>query len=388
MEAFFKTYTDLVEHTNAPVRRSLMDEIDWDKRMIGIRGTRGVGKTTFLLQYAKEQFGAQSKKCLYVNMNSFYFQGQSVSDFACMFYANGGQVLLIDQVFKLQNWGAKLRECYDRNPHLRIVFTASSVIPSEEDCKELDGIVKYYDLRGFSLREYVNLLSKSDIPIFSLSEILEHPKDVERTVTKQIEPANFFIDYLRHGFYPFFLEKRNFSENLLKTMNMMVEVDVLLIKRMELKYLSRIKKLIYLLSTEKPKSPNISQLAKMIKTSRATVMNYIKYLSEAGLVNIIYHAGEVFPKKPAKVMMDNTNLMYAICPLQFDIHGLEETFLVSSLQYDHCINHAANGKSFVIDGMTEVKIAPTPSFDNAYVIARNQQAKAVKIPLWMFGLVY
>ena len=121
---------------------------------------------------------------------------------------------------------------------------------------------------------------------------------------------------MHHGFYPFFLEKRNFSENLLKTMNMMVEVDILLIKQIELKYLSKIKKLLYLLAVDGPKAPNVSQLANDIQTSRATVMNYIKYLADARLINMVYPKGEEFPKKPSKIMMHNSNLMYSIYPGQ------------------------------------------------------------------------
>ena len=113
MEEFFRTHTYLVEHTNAAVRRTLMDEIDWSDRMIGIKGTRGVGKTTFLLQYAKENFSVDDRRCLYVNMNNFYFQGKSIVDFAGEFYRRGGRVLLVDQVFKRIDWSNELRRCYD-----------------------------------------------------------------------------------------------------------------------------------------------------------------------------------------------------------------------------------------------------------------------------------
>ena len=126
MEAFFKTHKYLVEHTDAPVRRNLMDEIDWSDRLIGIKGTRGIGKTTFLLQYAKENFDTNDRRCLYVNMNNFYFQGRGIADFAMDFYNHGGEVLLIDQVFKQQNWSSELRKCYDQCPNLKIIFTGSS----------------------------------------------------------------------------------------------------------------------------------------------------------------------------------------------------------------------------------------------------------------------
>ena len=229
MEAFFRTHTYLLEHTNAPVRRLLMDEVDWNDRMIGIKGTRGVGKTTFLLQYAKENFDPKDRQCLYVNMNNFYFQGRGIADFAGEFYKNGGKVLLIDQVFKEQNWSSELRKCYDRYPELKIVFTGSSVMRLKEENPELSGIVKSYNLRGFSFREFINLMTGKNFRAYTLDEILADHEHIIRKILSEVSPNRYFQDYLHHGFYPFFLEHRNFSENLLKTMNMMTEVDILFI---------------------------------------------------------------------------------------------------------------------------------------------------------------
>ena len=292
MEAFFRTHTYLVEHVHAPVRRTLMDEIDWNDRMIGIKGTRGVGKTTFLLQYAKENFETEDRRCLYVNMNNFYFQGRGIADFAGDFVKHGGQVLLIDQVFKQPDWSRELRKCYDLYPQLKIVFTGSSVMRLKEENPELNGIVKSYNLRGFSFREFLNLKTGNNFRPYTLDEILSNHEHIIKEILPHVSPIKYFQSYIHHGFYPFFLEQRNFSENLLKTMNMMTEVDILLIKQIELKYLTKIKKLFYQLAVDGPKAPNISQHAIDIETSRATVMNYIKYLADARLINIIYPVGE------------------------------------------------------------------------------------------------
>ena len=315
MEAFYRTHAYLVEHTNAPVRRVLMDEIDWNDRMIGIKGSRGVGKTTFLLQYAKEQFGVNDRQCLYINMNNFYFEGRGIADFAGDFVRHGGKVLLIDQVFKQPNWSSELRKCYDSYPNLKIVFTGSSVMRLKDENPELNGIVKSYNLRGFSFREFINLKAGTTLKPYTLDEILNDHERLVKQILPRVSPLRYFQDYLHHGYYPFFLEQRNFSENLLKTMNMMTEVDILLIKQIELKYLTKIKKLFYLLAVNGPGAPNVSSLADAIETSRATVMNYIKNLADARLINIIYPVGQDFPKKPSKVMMHNSNLMYAIYPI-------------------------------------------------------------------------
>lgn len=243
MDAFFRTHAYLVEHNHAPVRRMLMDEIDWNDRMIGIKGTRGVGKTTFLLQYAKERFGANDRQCLYINMNNFYFQERGIADFAGDFYRGGGKVLLIDQVFKQPNWSSELRKCYDNYPELKIVFTGSSVMRLKEENPELNGIVKSYNLRGFSFREFLNYMSGHNFPTYSLDDIIKNHEQIAMQILPKVSPLKYFQDYIHHGYYPFFLENRNYSENLLKTMNMMTEVDILLIKQIELKYLTKIKKL-------------------------------------------------------------------------------------------------------------------------------------------------
>lgn len=392
METFYRTHSYLVEHTNAPVRRDLMDEIDWNDRLIGIKGTRGVGKTTFLLQYAKEKFGTDHS-CLFINMNNFYFSKYTLVEFAAEFVKRGGKVLLIDQVFKYPEWSHDLRACYEMFPTLKIIFTGSSVMRLKEENPELSGIVKVYYLRGFSFREYLNLQSGNCFRAYTLQEILKNHEQIAKTILRNVKPLDYFQDYLHHGFYPFFLEKRNFSENLLKTMNMMIEVDILLIKQIELKYLSKIKKLLYLLAVDGPVAPNVSQLATEIQTSRATVMNYIKYLADARLINMVYPKGEEFPKKPSKLMMHNTNLMYSIYPVKVEEQDVLDTFFMNTLYKDHKLYKGDKGTSFMVDNGLHFRIcAEGCKFKNNpnvyYALHKLELGHGNMIPLWLFGFLY
>jgi len=372
-----------------------MDEINWDDRMIGIKGTRGVGKTTFLLQYAKENFGTRDRKCLYVNMNNFFFQGHGIADFAHEFYQQGGKVLLIDQVFKETDWSKQLRRCYDENPGLKIVFTGSSVMRLKEENPELNGIVKSYNLRGFSFREFLNLQTGNNMKPFTLDDILQNHERIVRQILPKVSPMKYFQDYVHHGYYPFFLEQRNYSENLLKTMNMMTEVDILLIKQIELKYLTKIKKLFYQLAVEGPKAPNISMLAHDIETSRATVMNYIKYLTDARLLNMIYPVGQNFPKKPSKVMVHNSNLMYTIYPIQVEKQDVMETFFVNSLWKDHQVNDGEKSNHYIVDGTKRFRVCDATKSgkmrinpDVIYARYNTEVGFDNQIPLWLFGFLY
>lgn len=394
-EAFFRTHRYLVEHINAPVRRTLMDEIDWNDRMIGIKGTRGVGKTTFLLQYAKEKFGADDHKCLFVNMNNFYFQGRGIADFAGDFVRQGGRTLLIDQVFKQPDWSKELRRCYDLYPELKIVFTGSSVMRLKEENSELNGIVKSYNLRGFSFREFINLQTGNNFQPYELEDILQNHEHIIKQILPKVSPMKYFKDYLHHGFYPFFLEQRNFTENLLKTMNMMTEVDILLIKQIELKYLTKIKRLFYQLAVGGAKAPNISRLAEGIETSRATVMNYIKYLADARLINMIYPDNQEFPKKPSKVMLHNPNLMYAIFPLQIDEQEVMETFFVNSMWKDHKVHQGGHDHFYMVDGNRKFRICDAQATnklrynpDTIYARYNTEVGKDNRIPLWLLGFLY
>ena len=350
LETFFRTHQFLVEHTDAPVRRLLMGEVDWKKRLIGIKGSRGVGKTTFLLQYAKENFGSRNRKCLYVNMNNFFFQGHTLFQFASEFAHEGGQVLLIDQVFKHRDWSHELRMIHDKLPQLKVVFTGSSVMRLKEENVELNGLVSSYNLRGFSFREYLNLMTGNDFRSYNMREIENRHEHIVRKVLEKVNPMEYFQSYLHHGYYPFFLENTYFSENLLKTMNMMIEVDILFLKQIDLKYLDKIKRLYYLLATGGTGVPNVSQLATDVHTSRATVVNY----------------------------MDKQTLM--------------DTFFQNALWGRHKINLGDRSCTFVVDDTQKFRIcleAPHRRMPGVtYAVADPQADPERDIPLWLYGFLY
>lgn len=394
METFYNSHAYLMEHFQAPVRRSLMDTIDWSYRMIGIKGPRGVGRTSFLLQYAKENFDVQLRQCLYVNLNNFYFQAHGIVDFAGRFVARGGQVLLIDQAFKLPDWREQLVECYHRYPYLRIVYSTTSVNMGEgDDNTELSAISRTYVLHGFSFREFVNLESHENFDAYTLDQILLDHEHLMQGILSKIKPWKYFESYLQHGYYPFFLENHNFTEALLKAMNNMIEVDLLLNKQIELKYLSRIKKLFYLLAIGDPASPNVSRLAQEINTSRATVMNYLKYLEETRLINMVYHEGESYPKKPAAVYLHDPNLVSALYEENMSEQTIMETYFVNCLWRHHIVNKGHRNGMFRINNTTNICVCDKArrvrtAADTIYVKYNTEIGRENEIPLWLFGFLY
>lgn len=392
MDSYFQAHTYLIDHISAPVRRSLMDSIDWSYRLIGIRGARGVGRTQFLLQYAKEHFDPRMRQCLYLNMNSFYFQCKGIVAFAGDFVKAGGQVLIIDQAFKLPRWREQLCECYHRYPKLRIVYSTTAVMGN--DNTELSTLSRQYWLHGFSFREFVNLQTGENLRAYTINELIENHEFIQRSILSRVKPWDYFDAYLRHGHYPFFLDTRNFTEALLKAMNIMVEVDILFTKQVELKYLERIKRLLYLLASAENSTPNISLIAEQLGTSRATVMNYLKYLEEARLINMIYREGEQFPKKPAAIYLHDTNLIHAMYIPDISEQQTMETFFINSLWRHHTISKGRRDGQFLVNGTYDICVADKAKrikhTGRTTIIRYNTEVTRAtnEIPLWLFGFLY
>lgn len=374
-------------------RRYLMDKIDWSDRLIGIKGTRGVGKTTLLLQYAKENFKECENKCLYINLNNFYFTECSLVDFAGTFVEMGGETLLVDQVFKYPEWSQALRKCYDKYPNLKIIFTGSSVMKLKKSNPYIGDVAHSYNLHGFSFREYIGATVGKDFPTLTLNEVVANHRVLTDNILKQVDVEKYFADYIHHGYYPFFFEKRNYSENLLKTMNMMLEVDILYIQQIEQSYLTKIRKLFYLLAIQSPATPNVSQLSIDCGISRATVMNYLKYLQDARLINILYKEGCGFPKKPDMIYMNNTNIMFPTKRTNVERGALNETFFYNQVSIAGSVSKGDHTNQFSVNGTYHFRIELenkkyTKSHDH-YVAVDALQTKGTNvIPLWLFGFLY
>jgi predicted AAA+ superfamily ATPase len=392
MQRFYQIHNELLESVKSPITRELKTEIDWRNRLIGIKGTRGIGKTIFLLDYIKSTFG-NDKSCLYVNMNNFYFSKHSLVEFANEFRKIGGKTLVLDQVFKYPEWSAALRDIYDKFPDLQIIFTGSPVMRLKEDNIDLHGKVTSYHLRGLSFREYLNYVTKQNFTKYTLDDVLKYHVEIAKDILFKVKPLAYFNDYMQHGFYPFFTENINFNENAIKIVNLTLEIDIPFLQQMELKYLSKLKKLIYELSEDMPHTPNISQLSNSIETSRATVMNYLKYLRNARLINMIYTGESDDAKKPDRVYLHNPNLLHAIAMEQPSQEAVLETYFLNQIGNGYKVSGNGKKGEFIIDDNIFFKVGNhkriTASDKNTYVaIDMEEVGMGNKIPLWLFGFLY
>ena len=273
MQNLVNIHNTLLEQPRKTIRRELLDEINWDNRIIGIKGFRGVGKTTFLLDIVKEKF-SNDKTCLYVNLNNFYFAKRKILSFADEFYKTGGKTLILDQIHKYTEWASELKTCYDSFPELKIIFSASPVLRVLEGNNELQDIAKIYHLEGLSLREYINYQSNLNFKRHSLQEVLTDHIRIAREIIQEVKPLAFFNDYLKDGYYPYFLDNKGFyNEILLKHINLALEIDVTYLNQIDLQYLPKLRKLLQIVASQAPFSPNVSKISSDVQTSRASIIN-------------------------------------------------------------------------------------------------------------------
>lgn len=411
LDAFFRIHDFLVAHSFMPIRRQLMDEINWDHRLIAIKGGRGVGKTDFLLSRVKEietewkntpepvVKGRRKKKkplsemrpCLYVNFNDFYFTENSLLDLARQFVKEGGRYLFLDQLFKYPNWSRELKRCYNRFKDLHIIFCATPVMPIDEENNDLKDIADTYNLRGFSFREYLNLQTGLRFQSYSLEEIMQRHASISREICSRVRPLDYFKAYLHHGYYPSYLESKSFEAELLKTMNSQLEVDVLMIKQIDVTCLHKLRKLMQILLREAPCALNISNISEEIGLSRATTMNYIKYLKDSRLINLLYPEDKSFPMKPTKLYIHNPNVAQMIFTRQIPMADLYETYFYTAVHGAHKVNATDRSAMFIIDNKYYFDVKETSSSRDTIrptAVGDLETGRGNQMPLWLLGFLY
>jgi len=391
LDFFQNTHKSLLESRKPTLKRELAKQIDWDQKLICIKGFRGVGKTTFLLDYIRDKF-SNDHTVLYINLNNFYFTKRKISSFADEFAKRGGKILVLDQIQKYPDWSADLRKCIDEIPSLKIIFSSSPVLRIAEGNPDLQGIANIYHLEGLSFREYLNYQTGNNFGHYTFDEIILNHVNIAQEIVAKVRPLAYFDEYMKSGYFPYFIDDPNFYLNrLLMHINLALEIDVPYINQIELKYLPKLRKLLHIIASETPFTPNVSKLAASVETSRATVMNYLNYLKNAKLINLLYSNGddEQF-KKPDKVYMHNTNLLYAIAPDNTESINLRQTFFYNQVDYicnvkssplaDFCVNSKYH---FIVGGR---KLEPGSDLFAASDVIETGEGN--KIPLWLFGFLY
>jgi predicted AAA+ superfamily ATPase len=377
--------------------RSIMDKIDWNDRLVGIRGARGVGKTTLLLQRIKKILGNTSES-LYVSLDNLWFTEHGLLELVDYFAKRGGKFLFLDEVHKYPKWSQAIKNIYDDFPDLKVVFTGSSLLEILNARSDLSRRSIVYDIQGLSYREFLNITQKTNFQSFSLSDILKNHKEISDEILLKIKPLQFFNNYLQHGYYPFFTEGiSRFPYRLEEVVNLILEVELPLLRNVEPAYVPKIKQLLQIVAESVPFIPNIDSLSKRIEIHRNTLLSYLYYLQETQLTNHLHKdiSGINRLQKPEKIYLENTNLAYTLAQNNTDIGNMRETFFLNQLSYNHTVEYP-NSSDFWIDkkflfeiGGKSKSSKQIKDQSNAYIVADNiEYGFGNKIPLWQFGMLY
>jgi predicted AAA+ superfamily ATPase len=377
--------------------RSLMDVINWDARLIAIKGARGVGKTTLLLQYLKKNVSNPNSR-LYVSLDALWFAENTLSTLADWFVKRGGRYLFLDEVHKYPNWSQEIKNTYDDHPDLQIVFTGSSLLEILNARADLSRRAVSYQLQGLSFREFLNLTLQQKFPVLSLEDLLENHQQTTPQIVEKIKPLQHFSTYLKSGYYPFFLEQSEvYHTKIEEVVNFILEVELPQLRQMEMAYVNKIKQLLQIIATSVPFMPNVTKLSQKIQINRNTLVTYLHYLNEAHLTKNLYRNAHGISKlqKPDKMYLENTNLLYALAGANSNTGNLRETFFLNQLGQQHTCTYTQTGDFLVNDTYTfEVggENKTTQQIDgvpNAYIAADNIEiGTKQKIPLWLFGFLY
>jgi uncharacterized protein len=380
------------------MERSLMQEINWNSRLIGIRGARGVGKTTLMLQHIRREFSGKLNKVLYVSLDSIWFSGNSILELADTFSRQGGEYLFLDEVHKYPEWSVELKNIYDAYPDLKVVFTGSSLLDILNSRADLSRRSVSYNLQGLSFREYLEFQTGAILPQLTLPEILHHNEAIFSNWSDSIKPFVWFREYLKTGYYPFFQEQPDtYYQKIREITNMILEIELPLLRKVEVSYVYRIRQLLNIISQSVPFVPNISALSSKMGIERSTLLAYLHYLDEVKLcLNLYKEAGGVSKlQKPQKVYLENPNLFYALSGDTGNIGAIRETFFANQVSYRHRIQYSEKGDfrvddqfTFEIGGANKTRRQIHDLSESRVVADDIEWGRNHKIPLWMFGCLY
>ena len=396
IEQLHQDFLQYLDHQKVTYRRYVWDTIKHNDKLIGIVGARGVGKTTYILQYLESLSEIPLHKKLYISADSLEVVDSSLLEIAKHFSALGGQVLAIDEIHKYKNFERELKQIYDMLD-LKVIFSGSSAIELEHSKADLSRRAVLYPMNGLSYREFLEIKLGIELKSYSLKEILSNHLEIAYELKKELKPLEHWREYLEYGFYPFyFQEPRTYSKKLKETINTVIETDIPSIFTIKYENIVNLKRLVKLICQSEPFKLNIKELSAKIGTDRDTLYLYMNYLNRGKIFNILRSKtkGDNIFLKPDKIYLNNSNLNYAYCN-ESKIGTLRETFFANQLQTEHEVTIPKKG-DFLIDdkylfeiGGKNKSFKQIKDIENSFVVSDHiESGFGHKIPLWLFGFLY
>ena len=398
METLFKKHHLLISQVSSDIIRDAMTPIKWEKQLVGIRGSRGVGKTTLMRQYIKLNYGVQAGEALYCLMDSLYFSSHSLLDLAERFHLMGGKHLFLDEVHKYPTWAKEVKEIIDLYPDMKVTFTGSSLLRILNADADLSRRVLSYDLAGLSFREYLRFYHKIDLPSFKLEEILSGADAICKNVCRACHPQPLFEAYLKAGYYPFFDgDEDDYQSRIENVVNFIIEQEMTEFCGVDPANTRKLKAMMMFLCNNVPYEVNIAKLAAYLELNKATVLSYLSSLSRAELLHLLYSSNMSVTKmqKPDKIYIHNPNILYTLAS-DVKIGTIRECFFVNQLSKDHTVEYGKANGDFLVDGHITIEVGgKDKSFDqiadipDSYIFGDEMEFPVgKKLPLWLAGFLY
>lgn len=400
METLKKRHLAYMRNVNKDFVRDMMSKIDWDDRLIAIRGQRGVGKTTLMLQRILSQFGrTETTAVLYASLDNLYFTTHNLLDFIEMFHARGGKYLFLDEVHKYAGWSREIKNAYDEFTDMHFVITGSSLINILNAEVDLSRRCIAYDMQGLSFGEYLRMFHKTDVGKYTLEDVLTKAADICAEVNDKIRPLQHFHDYLQRGYYPFLKEGvNNYYTRIENIVNLTLETELPQLCGVDIANVRKIKSLLAILSTGLPMAVDTVKLSKMAGISRTTLLQYLQYMDAAKIITLLYSDNMSVKRlqKPDKVYLENTNLLYALATDEVKAGTVREVFFANQLRYAHNVEYSSTRADFCIDRKYTFEVGGASKdgkqlegTPHGFIAADNEEyALGNKLPLWLFGLLY
>lgn len=397
MKSLFEQSDYLLSNTSLDYKRYLINEIKWKNRLIGIKGQRGTGKTTLLLQCLKMQ-NLPSAKAVYFSLDDLYFTNNSLKETAIQFHKQGGKILVLDEVHKYKNWSAEIKNLYDLYADLKIIFIGSSIIDISRQQGDLSRRAVIYELPGLSFREFLQLKYKIEIPVLPMEKLVKDAAGYKIQLSGSFRPLEYFKEYLKTGYYPFMMkDSETVNRKINQLIRTIVEYDMAELKDFDIRNAKKVLQLMYVIAQQVPFKPNIVALAAKTNIHRNSLNNYLHYLEQAKLITLLQPAGKSTAtlQKPEKIYLNNTNLLFALAEERVETGNLRETFFLSQVQAVGKVQIPKQG-DFIFDNKYTFEIGgknkskkQISSVNNARVVKDDlEYPVGSDIPLWMFGLLY
>lgn len=385
-----------IRKVDTKVVRYLFEKINWDARLIGIKGARGVGKTTLLLQRIKLAY-KKMDNVFYVSLDNLWFQSHSLPELVDWLYQHGIRNLFLDEVHKYPDWAIVIKNLYDTYDDLRIVYTGSSMLEIDHSRVDLSRRQTLYTLQGLSFREYLVISNVKEVPPMGLTQLFEEHQSVAMDISKDIPVAKYFEEYLRNGYYPFFKEAGNdYMSRLNETAVLVMETDMPAVESISYTTIQKTKQLLMLIAGNVPLVPNISKLSAQLETTRDSCLKMLYTLDKAGLLLLLTRNIKDYKHlvSPEKIFLGNTNLMYALGS-RINEGTLRETFFLNQLSLNHDVYAPSQG-DFLVDNKYLFEVGgKNKTFeqikdmqDSFLAVDDTEVGSRNRIPLWMFGLLY